>query len=99
MIAEAFYLVTWQAVLTAVLSGVALGWTFWVIRPGISARQFVRSGTAIWLLWYIPVTAQRLLDPALFPNGVRTFGPALLFELFILTGGLYLAFRTRREVP
>jgi hypothetical protein len=94
---EAFYLVTWQAVVTALLAGAALGWVFSIIRPGIEALTFLRSGTAIAILWFVPGAIVRLLDPNLFVNGIRTIGPALLFEAFIAVGAVTVAYRNRRK--
>lgn len=94
---EAFYLVNGQAIMTAILSGSALGWAFSLIRPGIAWHTFVREGMAVGLLWFVPAMLTRMLDPDLFVNGVRTIGTGLLFALFITVGAATVALLDRRK--
>lgn len=93
---EALFFWTVPGILTALISGIGLGAVIAAVRPTVTAPVVVWSGTAIAALWYLPLAAQRLLDPALHANGLRTMGNGLLFEAFMLVAAVTVALIGRR---
>lgn len=99
MIDDVFFLINAQAVMAAALSGIALGWTFTVIRPFMPPIVFLRSATAIGILWYVPATLVRVMDPQLHVNGLRTIGTFALFMAFLAVAAGTIALIQRRQAP
>ena len=93
--ADILFLVTPLAVLTATAAGVALGIVWCNVRPSVTGALFLWAGSTIGALWYAPLTVQRLAEPGLWVNGLRTIGSAALFEWFIVVAALVIAWRHR----
>lgn len=72
------------AILTAVLSGVSLGLVMIYLRHSHAARWLAVAGT----FYYLPLMVQRVFDPTLVANGLRTVGTFGLFLLFCAALGL-----------
>ena len=56
------------AIATAVISGIALGWTVHRLRPRIDRRLTTYIALIMALLWYLPSVAQSVIDSGDSPS-------------------------------
>lgn len=92
-----FLLLTLPAIITAVVSGAALGYVIHKLRPGGDIRLTGYLAVVLGFLWYIPQVVQLMLDQTDddgFPW--QTLGKLTLYLVFfVLPMWAVLKWRTR----